>query len=527
MEFHIARTAREKLDIDGLIFGYTGNVVFADVAASRELARRLNSLRGPEADSANTINAGALFAMGLIDELSHALVARYRKEIDPSVHSEAIRWFASKLEPAKMEQLLLAFVEQFPSVAVYRQELTAQEWLNGTTEGMPNREAALEELMLLWLANSNPAFGPFRDLFDDKDLKTQTIYQGVTSVLPDYLATRPPVAPEVGSLLDVLRAPMLASPDSIAGQLEFIRENWSEYLHQDLRKILLAIDVLREEDVAIWLRFHPPGPDRHRHGAPTWGGEGFIGDEFVGFDQDFVGPGADRRYPADYQAPLQEYEAFSSDYAWMPNVVLVAKSTYVWLEQLSKKYGRHIHHLNHIPGEELRLLADRGITGLWLIGLWERSIASRTIKRLRGQSDAVASAYSLREYNIAEDLGGRSAYENLRDRAAAVGIRLASDMVPNHMGIDSEWVIEHPDWFISRWNSPFPSYSFSGPDLSPDSRVEIKIEDHYYDQSDAAVAFRLRNYRDGTTRYIYHGNDGTSFAWNDTAQLDYSKHEVR
>ena len=527
MEFHIARTAREKLDIDGLIFGYTGNVVFADVTASRELARRLNSLRGPEADLGNTINAGALFAMGLIDELSHALVARYRKEIDPSVHSEAIRWFASKLEPTKVEQLLLAFVEQFPSVAVYRQELTAQEWLDGTTEGMPNRETALEELMLLWLANSNPAFGPFRDLFDDKDLKTQTIYQGVTSVLPDYLATRPPVAPEVGSLLDVLRAPMLASPDSIAGQLEFIRENWSEYLHQDLRKILLAIDVLREEDVAIWLRFHPPGPDRHRHGAPTWGGEGFIGDEFVGFDQDFVGAGADRRYPADYQAPLQEYEAFSSDYAWMPNVVLVAKSTYVWLEQLSKKYGRHIHHLNHIPGEELRLLADRGITGLWLIGLWERSIASRTIKRLRGQSDAVASAYSLREYNIAEDLGGRTAYEDLRDRAAAVGIRLASDMVPNHMGIDSEWVIDHPDWFISRWNSPFPSYSFSGPDLSPDSRVEIKIEDHYYDQSDAAVAFRLRNYRDGTTRYIYHGNDGTSFAWNDTAQLDYSKHEVR
>ncbi|RSL15249.1 glycosidase [Edaphobacter aggregans] len=527
MEFHIARAVREKLDIGGLIFGYAGNIVFGDVAASRELARRLNDLRGPEADPGNPINAGALFAMGLIDELSHALVAHYRKEIDPSVHSEAIRWFASKLEPTKVEQLLLAFVEQFPGVEVYRQKLTAQEWLNGTTEGMPNREAALEEIMLLWLANSNPAFGPFRDLFDDKDLKSQTIYQGLTSVLPDYLATRPPVAPEVGSLLDALRAPMLASPDSIAGQLEFIRENWSEYLHQDLRKILLAIDVLREEDVAIWLRFHPPGPDRHRHGAPMWGGEGFIGDEFVGFDQDFARSGADRRYPVDYQAPLQEYEAFSSDYAWMPNVVLVAKSTYVWLEQLSKKYGRHIHHLNHIPDEELRLLADRGITGLWLIGLWERSIASRTIKRLRGQTDAVASAYSLREYNIAEDLGGRSAYEDLRDRAAAVGIRLASDMVPNHMGIDSEWVIEHPDWFISRWNSPFPSYSFSGPDLSPDSRVEIKIEDHYYDQSDAAVAFRLRHHRDGTTRYVYHGNDGTSFAWNDTAQLDYSKHEVR
>ncbi|HLH34496.1 MAG TPA: alpha-amylase family glycosyl hydrolase [Alloacidobacterium sp.] len=525
MEFHISRTIREKLDIEGLIFGYTGNVVFADVTASRRLASRLNTLRGAEADPAKTINAGALFAMGLIDELSHALVASYRENIDPALHTEAIRWFASKVEPAKLEQLLLAFVEQFPNVAVYRGEMTTEQWLNGTTGKMPNREAALEELMLLWLANMNPAFTPFRELFDDKSLKSETVYQNVTSGLPDYLITRPPVAPEVGSLFEALRAPMLASPDSITGQLEFIRERWSKYLGPDLRKILLAIDVLREEDIAIWLRFHPPGPDWHRHGAPTWGAQGFRGDEFVGFDEDLV-PGG-RRYAADYQAPLNEYEAFSADQAWMPNVVLIAKSTYVWLEQLSKKYGRHIHRLDHIPDEELKLLADRGITGLWLIGLWERSIASRTIKRLRGQSDAVASAYSLKEYNIAEDLGGYHAYEDLRNRASRFGIRLASDMVPNHMGIDSPWVIEHPDWFISRWESPFPAYSFTGPDLSPDSRVEIKIEDHYYDQTDAAVAFRLRHHHDGTTRYIYHGNDGTSFAWNDTAQLDYSKAEVR
>ncbi len=100
-------------------------------------------------------------------------------------------------------------------------------------------------------------------------------------------------------------------------------------------------------------------------------------------------------------------------------------------------------------------------------------------------------------------------------------------MVPNHMGIDSPWLIEHPDWFLHRWESPFPAYSFNGPDLSSDSRVEIKIDDRYYDQSDAAVAFRLRHYANGETRYVYHGNDGTSFAWNDTAQLDYSKAEVR
>ncbi len=211
----------------------------------------------------------------------------------------------------------------------------------------------------------------------------------------------------------------------------------------------------------------------------------------------------------------------------MPTVVLMAKSTYVWLEQLSQKYLRHIHRLDQIPEEELQLLADRGVNGLWLIGLWERSVASQTIKRLRGQADAVASAYSLKDYRIAEDLGGNPAYEVLRSRAAKAGIRLASDMVPNHMGIDSTWVTEHPDWFISRGESPFPVYSFEGPDLSAESRYEIKIEDHYYDQTDAAVAFRLRERATGRTEYVYHGNDGTTFAWNDTAQLDYSKAYVR
>ncbi|MFC5865073.1 alpha-amylase family glycosyl hydrolase [Acidicapsa dinghuensis] len=534
MEFHISRAIRSQLDFDGLLFSYTGNVVFANVAAARKLAAQFNALHLPGNAPEKIINGGALFAMGLIDELNHALVARYREEVDPAVLSEALRWFADKVGPENVDHLLLSFVEHFPTVDVYQGHLSASQWLAGNTENRSNREVALEELMLLWLTNINPAFSNFRELFDDSALKASTPYPGVTSGLPAYLGTRPPLAPEAGSLFEALSAPMRSAPDSLTGQLDFIRENWSRYLGEDLRRVLLAIDVVREEDLAIWMRFNPPQPDWHRHAAPGFGGEGFIGDEYVGFDQEFGGEyiiDADgvrrRRYDHDYQAPLTEYEAFSADQSWMPNVVLMAKSTYVWLEQLSQKYGRHIHHLDHIPDEELHLLAERGITGLWLIGLWERSIASRTIKRLRGHSDAVASAYSLKEYNIAEDLGGTTAYSHLRDRAAAFGIRLASDMVPNHMGIDSPWVIDHPEWFISRPDSPYPAYSFNGPDISPDPRAEIKIEDHYYDQSDAAVVFRLRHHHDGSTRFVYHGNDGTSFAWNDTAQLDYSKARIR
>ena len=72
---------------------------------------------------------------------------------------------------------------------------------------------------------------------------------------------------------------------------------------------------------------------------------------------------------------------------------------------------------------------------LWLIGVCgERSRASKTIKQLCGNHDAVASAYSLFDYTIADDLGGEAAYVRLRDRAYHHGIRLASDMVPKPHG---------------------------------------------------------------------------------------------
>ena len=539
MEFHIARSLRDKLGLEDLLFSYTGNVVFANVAASRKLALALNKVRAEEhggaPDPQGQVNAGALFAMGLLDELSHAMVARYRQEIDPAVLREALQWFAAQAGVDEVDRLLRVFTERFPNSEVYAGKITVQEWLEGTTDGFSNREAAFEEILLLYLANANPAFSAFRELFDDAGFEQTTAYKEVAAALPAFFATRPPIAPEVGSLLDALQAPIRANPDSLTAQLDYIREHWAPYLQADLKQILLAIDTVKEEDIAIWMRFNPPGPNVYRHGAPGFGGEGFAGDEYIGFEDAFeIGPDGVRRlrpgargYASDYQAPLNEYEAFSADQAWMPTVVMMAKSTYVWLEQLSRKYGRHVHKLDQIPDEELRLLADRGMTALWLIGLWERSVASQRIKHLRGQGDAVASAYSLKEYNIAEDLGGNAAYINLRDRAARYGLRLASDMVPNHMGIDSPWVIEHPDWFVFRNESPYPAYTFNGPDLSPDSRVEIKIDDHYYDQTDAAVAFRVRYNTSGETRYIYHGNDGTTFAWNDTAQLDYSKAYVR
>ena len=36
---------------------------------------------------------------------------------------------------------------------------------------IPNRLIVLEEMLNLWLANANPAFEPFSELFDEKELR--------------------------------------------------------------------------------------------------------------------------------------------------------------------------------------------------------------------------------------------------------------------------------------------------------------------------------------------------------------------
>jgi glycosidase len=512
MEFHIARKARERYGFAESLFSYNGNVILANLPSCREFAHRMNQVRDVQKHPDLAVHAGQLFVMGLIDEASHVLMARYREQFDPQVITAALDWFGAQVGTDNLDKMLLAFVEQFPGQSVMRGEETPAKWLAGETAGMPHRAAALEELLLLWSANRNEAFKPFDELFEDRTLAEKTVYRKVTAQMPEYFATRPliplPGAKPV-SLLELLRAPALRSPRSLSDQLEIIRELWKPLIGDSLERFLLmASEVLREEELAVWAQFNPPGT---RHGPQQW--PSFVSHAEV---PAFGDPDS-----------MQEYEKFSPDQAWMPGAVLIAKSTYVWLAQLSRWYGRHIGRLDEIPDEELTALAHHGINSLWLIGVWERSRASQTIKQLCGNRDAVASAYSLFDYRIADDLGGEPAYINLRDRSYRHGIRLASDMVPNHMGIDSPWVIEHPEWFISRWDSPYPAYSFNGPDLSHDGRVEIKIEDHYYEQSDAAVVFRRRDKASGETRYIYHGNDGTSFPWNDTAQLDYLNPAVR
>jgi glycosidase len=493
-EFHVSAPARKRYGCDDELFSMSGNVVLANITAVREMALKMRR-------AGTEVSDGELQAMGLIDELMHYVIAQYKAQKNPRAMALASEELSAVLGAPIYYQILHAFTGEFPPLLVHRHQITAGEYINGRTAGVPNREISLEELLLLWVANQNPAQSKFHELFGDKTLAERTKYPEAMALLEKHFNGQPRFGPDEQSLVDLLLSPARAHPHSLYDQLLYIKIHWLAILPGDIldklfRRLMLVLDIIREEQR---MRGGGPGPAQV-------------------FDFSALGkrPG-----------PSHEPEAFSPDLDWMPNVAMMAKNTPVWLDQLSKKYQKEIGRLDQIPDEELEILASRGFNALWLIGVWERSSASQKIKQRCGNPEALPSAYSLYDYEIAGNLGGEHAYWELKHRAAARGIRIAVDMVPNHTGVYSRWMVEHPGWFIQSGLPPFPAYSFHGPDLSDHPEICLQIEDGYWNRNDAAVVFKRTDKKTGEVRYIYHGNDGTHMPWNDTAQLNFLLPEVR
>ncbi len=512
-DFRLARLARERYGLADLTLG-------PDLATARTIAARLAARRAgtpaegtpeglpsegapPEGAPAastgvpqpgatkRTVTPGELQAAGILVAILGRLIDRYRAGAEPDALHLAGDEVTAELGPAGLDATLAAFPLEFP------RHLEQPEPIEP--------ENALAQLVLLGVLSDNPAIAPFGELVDLRPLRDRAAAApDVEAALASTLDERPAFPGDARSLIELLREPAAAAPDSLADQLRYIRSAWGkrfgDLLDDLFEQLLVALDVLAEE----------------RHAAEL---------AWLGAQPDAGAGGPSEVYT--FEGEAAESERFSADLDWMPRIVLVAKSTYVWLDQLSRRYGRAIRTLDAIPDEELddprraghhRPVADRPVGAQ--PGVGQDQAASRPDRG--GRLGLLARR--LRDRRRPRRAG---ALDNLRARAAGHGIRLASDMVPNHMGIDSRWVIEHPDRFLSLAEPPFPAYSFSGPDLSADERVAIRIEDHYYDATDAAVVFKRVDRATGDVRYVYHGNDGTSFPWNDTAQLDYSKAEVR
>ncbi|MBQ7257916.1 MAG: alpha-amylase [Abditibacteriota bacterium] len=474
---HVNKSIRSNCISEPSLYTENGKVMFKSILSARYASYNINKEKGI------IISPSELYLMSLIEAMLLTLARKYVAS-HKTYFSNIINIINSKYP---LKSILAEYLKVFPTNSIF-------EKLESIQECERNQQVFLEstlEMFQLRASENNPAYKDNKIIFENS-LKDFDDYTKFVEISEKQLKSSPKDSLLQVNLYDLFEIAYKNHPTSLVEQIQFLLGRFSDLLQDYEPLVLNAIDSYNEEF------------------KPIFFGSGES--EVPSYEDDIYLTGA---------------EAYTMDTSWMPGVVLIAKNVLVWLDQLSKKYERDISTLNSIPDEELEILSNSGINGLWLIGLWDRSEASKIIKQWSGNPEAESSAYSLRSYTISEKLGGREAFLDLKQRAKSYGIRLCADMVPNHTSIDSPMIHEHPDWFIQLDHCPFPSYSFSGESLSQSDKYGVFLEDHYFDHTDASVVFKYEDYETHKVRYIYHGNDGTNMPWNDTAQLDYIKSEVR
>ncbi|NTX00086.1 MAG: alpha-amylase, partial [Geobacteraceae bacterium] len=140
---------------------------------------------------------------------------------------------------------------------------------------------------------------------------------------------------------------------------------------------------------------------------------------------------------------------------WLKNPIIYEINTWVWLYELSRKYGRTIT-LGTVPAGEWDAIAALGVDAVWLMGVWERSPAGRRIALAHpvleaeyhrvlpdvSPDDVIGSPYCVHRYVVDERVGGREGLATARKRLTACGLRLILDFVPNHVAPDHPWVFD-------------------------------------------------------------------------------------
>lgn len=104
---------------------------------------------------------------------------------------------------------------------------------------------------------------------------------------------------------------------------------------------------------------------------------------------------------------------------WPKYPLIYEINTWVWMNELGRKYGKHLT-LATVPPKEWGFLTALGVDAIWFMGVWERSPAGigiamqneglledfRRVLPDFSPEDNVGSPYCVRRYVVDQRLGG-------------------------------------------------------------------------------------------------------------------------
>ncbi len=207
-DFHISKSTRIKYKFDDSFYSLNGNLIIANSQAARYISDKINDVRKNEGAYDQFITAGEVNALGVLHEIYHYLINHYVQKENPGVIKRSIDFLKSALNEEKLNKVLLKFVEEFPPLDVYKGKIKPEEYLNGKTGNKSNKELILEELIILHFENTNPAATRLSELFSDKILKENTLYNEVIKRTEEFFDKEKPTGFGGLHLFSMLRKPI-------------------------------------------------------------------------------------------------------------------------------------------------------------------------------------------------------------------------------------------------------------------------------------------------------------------------------
>ncbi|MBY9010401.1 MAG: hypothetical protein KGD74_11100 [Candidatus Lokiarchaeota archaeon] len=288
----ISRDARNKYEFAEFKFSEKGNIEFnGNIHLVRMFVQKLNQKRDLINYPEIAIRIGEFNGMALMYDINKFLFNLYKEKTQNlQLNNELYEFLENKIGSSKLEEAIYSLIEEFPPDIVYHEEEKIEEFLKDEIGGVENKIHFIDEFVNLWLGNMNPSYSPFIELFDDESLEKRTAYREIVDEVSNFFEEKDTFGPNNQNLIGMLKEPVEKYPHSIREQLMYIHDNWGSVLGNYMFQILIALDIIREEEMLRGL-----------------------------------GPGESEVYEYD----SMEIENYTVDKEWMPKVVMIAKNIYV------------------------------------------------------------------------------------------------------------------------------------------------------------------------------------------------------